>query len=81
MAVQSKEWTTFAHSNTGVVGSNPTWGIDVNVHLFCVYVVLCVKVVALWQADPRPRSPNDYAIDQGPEKRPRSKKGCRKIDR
>jgi hypothetical protein len=29
-------------SNTWIVGSNPTRGMDVCVHLFCVYVVLCV---------------------------------------
>jgi hypothetical protein len=28
-------------SNTGIVGSNPTWGMDVCVRLLCVYVVLC----------------------------------------
>jgi hypothetical protein len=30
------------HSHTEVVGSNPTRGMDVCVHLFCVYVVLRV---------------------------------------
>jgi hypothetical protein len=34
--------TVFTRSNTGVVGSNPTRGIDVSVRLFCVCVVLCV---------------------------------------
>jgi hypothetical protein len=28
--------------NVGVVGSNPTKGMDVCVHLFCVCIVLCV---------------------------------------
>jgi hypothetical protein len=37
-----KAWTVFARSNTGLVGSNPTQGIDVYVRLFCVCVVLCV---------------------------------------
>jgi hypothetical protein len=32
----------FARSNTGVVDSDPTRGMDVCVRLFCVYVVLCV---------------------------------------
>jgi hypothetical protein len=32
----------FARSNTGIVGSNPTRGIDVYMHLFFVCVVLCV---------------------------------------
>jgi hypothetical protein len=33
-------WTLFARSNAGIVGSNPTQGMDVCLHLFCVYVVL-----------------------------------------
>jgi hypothetical protein len=32
----------FASTNTGIVGSNPTRGMDVCVHLFCVCVGLCV---------------------------------------
>jgi hypothetical protein len=46
----SKAWTVFARSNTGVVGSNPTRGMDVCVSLFC----LCcpVYVTALRRADP-----------------------------
>jgi hypothetical protein len=42
MAAWSKAWTAFARSNTGIVGSNPTWGMDVCVHLFCVFVLSCV---------------------------------------
>jgi hypothetical protein len=42
MAARSEAWTLFARSNTGIVGSNPTWDMDVCVLLFCVYVVLCV---------------------------------------
>jgi hypothetical protein len=34
--------TVFARSNIGIVGSNPTRGMDVCVRLFCVCVVLCV---------------------------------------
>jgi hypothetical protein len=34
--------TVFACSKAGVVGSNPTRGMDVCVRLFCVCVVLCV---------------------------------------
>jgi hypothetical protein len=34
--------TAFARSNAGIVGSNPTQGIDVCMRLFCVCVVLCV---------------------------------------
>jgi hypothetical protein len=36
MVERSKEWNVFAHSNTGIVGSNPTRGMDVFVRLFCV---------------------------------------------
>jgi hypothetical protein len=42
VAARSKAWTLFAHSNTGIVGSNLARGMDVCVHLFCVCVVLCV---------------------------------------
>jgi hypothetical protein len=38
--VRSKAWTIFAHSNNGIVGSIPTWGMDVCVRLFYV-CVLC----------------------------------------
>jgi hypothetical protein len=34
--------TVFGRSNTAIVDSNPTRGMDVCVRLFCVYVVLCV---------------------------------------
>jgi hypothetical protein len=33
---RSKAWTVLARSNTGIVGSNPIWGMDVYVHLYCV---------------------------------------------
>jgi hypothetical protein len=42
VAARSKAWSVFARSNAGIMGSNPTQGIDVYVRLFCVYVVLCV---------------------------------------
>jgi hypothetical protein len=42
MAALSTEWTVFAPSNIGVVGSNLTQGTDVCVRLICVCVVLCV---------------------------------------
>jgi hypothetical protein len=42
MAARSKAWTVFARSNAGIVGSNPTLGVDVCMRLFCVYVILCV---------------------------------------
>jgi hypothetical protein len=37
-----KAWTAFANSNAGIVGSNPTRGMNVCVRLFCVCIVLCV---------------------------------------
>jgi hypothetical protein len=43
VAAQSKAWTFFGRSNTRVLVSNPTRGMDVCVHLFCVCVVLCVR--------------------------------------
>jgi hypothetical protein len=36
----SKERTVFSRSNAGIVGSNPTQGIDVCMRSFCVCVVL-----------------------------------------
>jgi hypothetical protein len=42
VAVWFKAWTVFARSNTGIVTSNPTRGMDVCVRLFCACVVLCV---------------------------------------
>jgi hypothetical protein len=39
-----KAWTVFSRSNIGIVGSNPTQGMDVCVGLFCVCVVLCVGI-------------------------------------
>jgi hypothetical protein len=41
-AAPSKTWTVFASLNAGILGSNPTQGMDVYVRLFCVHVVLCV---------------------------------------
>jgi hypothetical protein len=42
VAGRAKAWTVFARSNTGIVGSNPTQGMDVCLCLFCVCVVLYV---------------------------------------
>jgi hypothetical protein len=41
MAARSKAWTVFVRSNTTIVGSNPTQGMDICVRLCCVCVVLC----------------------------------------
>jgi hypothetical protein len=42
VAARSKAWTIIACSNTGIVISNSTRGMDVWVRLFCVCVILCV---------------------------------------
>jgi hypothetical protein len=42
VAAWSEAWTAFTGSNTEIVDSNPTGGMDVCVRLFCVCVVLCV---------------------------------------
>jgi hypothetical protein len=42
VAARSKAWTVFARSNAGIVGSNPTRGMDDYMRLFCVCVLLCV---------------------------------------
>jgi hypothetical protein len=36
VAARSKTWIVFARSNTRIVGSNPTRGMDVCVRLFCL---------------------------------------------
>jgi hypothetical protein len=38
----TKTWTVFARSESGIVGSNHTQGMDVCVHLFCFCVVQCL---------------------------------------
>jgi hypothetical protein len=42
ISVTRPDQTVFARSNTGIVGSNRTQGMDVCVRLLCVCVVLCV---------------------------------------
>jgi hypothetical protein len=58
VAERSEAWNVFALSNTGIVGSDLTQGMDVCLRLFCVCFVLC-----RWQPCdgliPRPRSPTD----------------------
>jgi hypothetical protein len=48
-----------ARSNTGIVGSNPTRGMDVCVRLLRVRVVLCVGSGLATGLIPPPRSPTD----------------------
>jgi hypothetical protein len=56
-----KAWTVFFHSTVGVVASNPTWGMDVCMRLFC----LCypVEAEALWQNDPVSKESIDCVYD------------------
>jgi hypothetical protein len=51
VAVWSKAWNVFGRSNTGYVGSNLTWSMDVCVPLFCVCALLCAGS-DLRRADP-----------------------------
>jgi hypothetical protein len=51
VATPSKAWTVLASSSAGMVGSNPTWGMDACARLFCVCIVLCVGV-GIMMADP-----------------------------
>jgi hypothetical protein len=50
VAALSKAWTVFAGSKTGIIGSNPTRGMDVCMGSFCVYFVLRVGrgLVSSW---------------------------------
>jgi hypothetical protein len=41
VAAPAKVWTIFARSNTAIVGSNPTQGMDVCVRLFCLCCSVC----------------------------------------
>jgi hypothetical protein len=66
VAARSKAWTVVAHSNTGIMGSNPTWGMDVCVRL--LFVLSCVQVASLQRADLPSRSSTDCVKDQETEK-------------
>jgi hypothetical protein len=76
VAARSKAWTVFAHSNTGIMGSNRTWGIDVCVSLFCV------QVAALQQAEPP--SKESYRLCKKIKELKNgqdARNGCKTIDR
>jgi hypothetical protein len=76
-AAPSKAWTVFARSNAGIVGSNPTRGMDVCVCLFCVCVcvVLCIGTgLATCWSSVQCVLPCVYKIKKL-KKRPRSNKG------
>jgi hypothetical protein len=68
VAAWSKAWTVFACTNTGVVGVNPTRGMNICVHLFYVCVVLSGVLPTVYRI-------KKLKIGQGPTK------ACRAIDR
>jgi hypothetical protein len=51
VAAQSKSRAVLTPSNSGIVGSNPTQGMDVFVCVYAVFVLSCVQVAALRLAD------------------------------
>jgi hypothetical protein len=63
VAARSKFRTVFACSDTGVVSSNPTRGMDI-----CVHSVFVFSVAALRGAVPHLRSPTDCVRDEATEK-------------
>jgi hypothetical protein len=73
MSAGSKGWTIFARSNTGIMRSNPTWGMDVSVCLVCVCVVLRVgSALAMGWSTVQGVLPTVYRLrnwksDQGPQ--------------
>jgi hypothetical protein len=82
VATRFMAWTVFARSKTGIVGSNPTWGMDVCVCVYSVFVSSCVYVASLRRADPPSKESwrlckrsRNWKSGQGPTK------GCRAKDR
>jgi hypothetical protein len=74
VAARSKAWTVFARSNAGIVGSNPTSGMDICLGLFCICIVLCVGSGLATDWSPVPEVlPTLYRIKKL-KKRPRSNK-------
>jgi hypothetical protein len=69
VAALSKARTVFARSNAGIVGSNPTQGMDVCVCVYSVFVLSCMQVAALRRADHSSKESyclciNDYETDE-----------------
>jgi hypothetical protein len=79
VAAWPKAWTVFAISNAGIVGSNPTQGMDFCIVCIHSFVVLfCLYVGAFRPADPPAKESywlciesRNWKSSQGPEK------GCR----
>jgi hypothetical protein len=59
VSARSKAWSVFPRSKTGLVGSNPTRGMDVCLRLFCVCVVLCAGSGLATGLIPHTRSPTN----------------------
>jgi hypothetical protein len=82
MAAGSQAWTVFVRSSNGIVGSNPTQGMDVCiVCVYSVFVWSCVYEAAMWWVDNSSKVSDQLCIGlrnwktgQGPTK------GCRAID-
>jgi hypothetical protein len=75
VAAQSKTWTVFSRSSTGMQGSNPTRVMD------SVFVLFCVYVAALQRADPPSKGSYRLCMDEENEKAAKAHKGCRAVDR
>jgi hypothetical protein len=75
VAVLTTAWTVFASSNTGIVGSNPTRGVDVCLRLFCVHAV------ALRRGNPPSKEFYRLCIGSRNWKSGQGPKGCRAIER
>jgi hypothetical protein len=60
VAARWKAWTVFSRSNTGIVASNPTGGMDVCVYSVCVALCRQRPYVGLITS---PRSPTDCLRD------------------
>jgi hypothetical protein len=82
VAAQAKAWTVFARSSTGIMGSNPTQGMNVCVRLFCVCVALCVgRGVATGWFPVQGVLPTVYRIKKLKKPSRSNKKDCRVIGR
>jgi hypothetical protein len=80
VVARSKAWTVLARLNTGIVGSNPTRGMDVCVRLFCVCVLLCIRgLLATGWSSVQGALPTVCALRNC--KSAKVHKGCRAIDR
>jgi hypothetical protein len=81
VAARSMAWTVFARSNTGIVGSNPTQGIDVCVCVYSVCVVLHVgKGLATGRSPVQGVLPTVQKWSRNWRRGQSPTKGCRAID-